>query len=53
MRSVVKHLSLHQAVFASKLFQDAKFQDVPASHAKEEVTRTVVGHCSGKVRALL
>ena len=53
VRSVVKHLSLHQAVFASKLFQDAKFQDVPASHAKEEVTRTVVEHCSGKVRALL
>ena len=53
VRSVVKHLSLHQAVFASKLFQDAKFQDVPASHAKEEVTRTVVGHCSGKVRSML
>ena len=53
VRSVVKHLSLHQAVFASKLFQDAKFQDVPASHAKEEVTRTVVEHCSGKVRSML
>jgi replication-associated recombination protein RarA len=50
---VVKHLSLHQAVFASKLFQDAKFQDVPASHAKEEVTRTVVECCSGKVRSML
>jgi len=53
VRSVVKHLSLHQAVFASKLFQDSKFQDVPASHAKEEVTRTVVEHCSGKVRSML
>jgi NLR family CARD domain-containing protein 3 len=53
VRSVVKHLSLHQAVFASNLFQDAKFRDVPASHAKEEVTRTVVGHCSGKVRSML
>jgi hypothetical protein len=53
VRSVVKHLSLHQAVFASKLFQDAKFQDVPASHAKEEVTRTVVEHCSGKIRSML
>jgi hypothetical protein len=50
---VVKHLSLHQAVFASKLFQDAKFQDVPASHAKEEVTRTVVEHCSGTIRSML
>ena len=30
-----------------------KFQDVPASHAKEEVTRTVVEHCSGKVRSML
>jgi hypothetical protein len=53
VRSVVKHLSLHQAVFASMLFHDAKFQDVPASHAKEEVTRTVVEHCSGKVRSIL
>jgi GTPase SAR1 family protein len=53
VRSVVKHLSLHQAVFASNLFQDPKFQDVPASHAKEEVTRTVVEHCSGKIRSML
>jgi hypothetical protein len=52
-RSVVKHLSLHQAVFASKLFQEPKFQDVPASHAKEEVTRTVVEHCGGKIRSVL
>ncbi len=53
MRSVVKHLSLHMAVFASNLFQDPKFKDMPASHAKEEVTRTVVEHCSGKIRSML
>jgi hypothetical protein len=53
VRSVVKHLSLHQAVFASKLFDDQKFQAVPASHAKEEVTRTVVEHCSGRIRSIL
>ena len=53
VRSVVKHLSLHQAVFASKLFDDQKFQDVPASHAKEEVTRTVVEHCGGRIRGML
>jgi restriction endonuclease Mrr len=53
VRSVVKHLSLHQAVFASKLFDDHKFQDVPASHAKEEVTRTVVEHCGGRIRGML
>jgi hypothetical protein len=53
VRSVVKHVSLHQAVFASNLFQDPRFQDVPASHAKEEVTRTVVEHCGGKIRSML
>jgi NLR family CARD domain-containing protein 3 len=53
VRSVVKQLSLHQAVFASNLLQHPKFLDVPASHAKEEVTRTVVEHCSGKVRSML
>jgi hypothetical protein len=53
VRSVVKHLCLHQAVFASKLFEDPKFQAVPASHAKEEVTRTVVEQCSSKIRSML
>jgi hypothetical protein len=53
VRSVVKHLSLHQAVFASKLLQDAKFHDVPASHAKEEVMRTVVQHCTDTIRSML
>jgi hypothetical protein len=53
VRSVVKHLSLHQAVFASKLFDDHKFHAVPASHAKEEVTRTVVEHCGGRIRGML
>ena len=53
VRSVVRHLSLHQAVFASKLFKMAKYQTVPASHAKEEVTRTVVEHCSSAIRSML
>jgi hypothetical protein len=30
VRSVVKHMSLYRGVFASQ-FQDAKFQEVPAS----------------------
>jgi hypothetical protein len=49
----VKKCRKVQAVFASKLFQDAKFQDVPASHAKEEVTRTVVEHCRRIVVSML
>ena len=46
-------MSLHQAVFASMLFQDPKFQGGPASHAKEEVTCIVLEHCSGKIRSML
>jgi hypothetical protein len=53
VRSVVKHLSLHMAVFASKLFEEPRFRDVPASHAKEEVTRTVVEHCRQKIITML
>jgi hypothetical protein len=41
------------AVFASDLFKEPRFQDVSASHAKEEVTRTVVEHCCGKIRSML
>ncbi len=44
---------MHQAVFASNLFKEPKYQEVPASHAKEEVTRTVVEHCGGKIRSML
>jgi hypothetical protein len=53
VRSVAKHLLLHQALFASKLFEAQKFQDVPASHAKEEVTRTVVEQCGDRCSLLL
>jgi hypothetical protein len=53
VRSMVKHLYLHQAVFASKLFRDSKFQAVPTLHFKGEVTGTVVEHCSSKIRLML
>ena len=53
VRSVVQHLSHHQAVFTSKLFEEPRFRDVPASHAKEEVTRTVVEDCRRKIISML
>jgi hypothetical protein len=53
VRSVVQHLSHHQAVFASKLFAEPRFVTVPASHAKEEVTRTVVEDCRRKIISML
>jgi hypothetical protein len=53
VRSVVQHLSQHQALLTSKLFQEPRFRDVPASHAKEEVTRTVVENCRRKIISML
>jgi GTPase SAR1 family protein len=53
VRSVVKYLSLHQAVLVSKLLQEPALQQVHASHFKDEVTRTVVEHCGGKIRSML
>jgi hypothetical protein len=53
VRSVVQHLSNHEGVCASSLFEEPRFITVPASHAKEEVTRTVVEDCRRRIISML
>ena len=53
VRSVVKHLVLHKAVFVSDIFGAPKYDSVPLSHVREEATRSVVEHCVGSIRTIL
>jgi hypothetical protein len=53
VRGVVKKLELQMAVQSWKLLEEPRLAQVPASHVKEEVTRTVVTHCAKKIRHML
>ena len=53
VRSVVKHLSLHKAVFVSEVLAAPQYQKVPQSHVRQEVARVVINHCTGSIRAIL
>ncbi len=53
VRSVVKHLVLHKAVFVSDIFGAPRYDSVPLSHVREEATRSVVEHCVGSIRTIL
>ncbi len=53
VRSVVKRLSLHKAVFVSELLRATKYLNVPPSHVREETSRIVIDHCVGSIRTIL
>jgi GTPase SAR1 family protein len=53
VRSVVKHLSLHKAVFVSEVLAAPQYQKVPQSHMRQEAARVVINHCNGSIRAIL
>lgn len=53
VRSVVKRLSMHKAVFVSELLRAPKYQNVPQSHVREETSRIVIDHCVSSIRTIL
>lgn len=53
VRSVVKHLSMHKAVFASDILRLPAYQTVPQSHVRQQSTRIIIEHCVASVRSVL
>ena len=53
VRSVVKRLSMHKAVFVSDILRSPLYQNVPESHVKEEATRIVIEQCVASIRTIL
>jgi hypothetical protein len=53
VRSVVRHLVLHKAIFVSDIFGAERYAAVPSSHVKEEVARSVINHCVAHIRTIL
>jgi GTPase SAR1 family protein len=53
VRSVVKRLSMHKAVFVSDILRSPMYQNVPESHVREEATRIVIERCVASIRTIL
>jgi hypothetical protein len=53
VRSVVKHLSMHKALFASDVLRSPVYYNVPQSHIRQESTRIVIEHCVMSIRTIL